>query len=207
MQPNPSLRQQLKRLENCVQRVDGRLVMKHLLLTIIAAVVLVGCGESQQSSPPETPPSETDKVVLTPPTSPPPEAEPAEPVAETQAQQSPKLKFNEPVSTTIKPVEWEKATGENWDMATRGNTQQIKQLLAEGMEVDTPDKEGMTALYRAAHNDQKETVSLLLEKGADVNIRDKWGNTPLDVTLNDDVANLLRKHGGKTGEELKAEGK
>ncbi|MDP6527240.1 MAG: hypothetical protein QGH15_24055, partial [Kiritimatiellia bacterium] len=57
------------------------------------------------------------------------------------------------------------------------------------------------------HNDQKETVSILLEKGADVNIRDKWGNTPLDVTLNDDVANLLRKHGGKTGEELKAEGK
>jgi hypothetical protein len=207
MQPNPSLRQQLKRLENCVQRVDGRLVMKHLPLTTIAAVVLVGCGESQQSSPPETAPSETDKVALTPPTSPPPEAEPAEPVVETQAQQSPKLKSNEPVGTTIKPVEWENATGGNWDMATRGNTQQIKQLLAEGMEVDTPDKEGMTALYRAAHNDQKETVSLLLEKGADVNIRDKWGNTPLDVTLNDDVANLLRKHGGKTGEELKAEGK
>ena len=26
--------------------------MKHLLLTTIAAVMLVGCGESQQSSPP-----------------------------------------------------------------------------------------------------------------------------------------------------------
>ena len=26
--------------------------MKHLLLTTIAAVVLVGCGESQQSTPP-----------------------------------------------------------------------------------------------------------------------------------------------------------
>ena len=34
--------------------------MKHLLLTTIAAVVLVGCGESQQSAPaPETKPVET----------------------------------------------------------------------------------------------------------------------------------------------------
>jgi len=33
--------------------------MKHLLLTTIAAVVLVGCGQSQQSAPPvETPPVE-----------------------------------------------------------------------------------------------------------------------------------------------------
>ena len=33
--------------------------MKHLLLTTIAVVVLVGCGESQQSAPsPETKPDE-----------------------------------------------------------------------------------------------------------------------------------------------------
>ena len=33
--------------------------MKHLLLTTIAAVVLVGCGEPQQSAPsPETKPDE-----------------------------------------------------------------------------------------------------------------------------------------------------
>ena len=74
------------------------------------------------------------------------------------------------------------------------------------MAVDVTDKEGLTALYRAAHNDQKETVSLLLGGGANVNIRDKWGNTPLDVTLSDEIADLLRKHGGKTGEELKAAG-
>ena len=33
--------------------------MKHLLITTIAAVLLVGCGESQQSAPsPETKPDE-----------------------------------------------------------------------------------------------------------------------------------------------------
>ncbi|HAH97899.1 MAG TPA: hypothetical protein DCO70_01090, partial [Verrucomicrobiales bacterium] len=54
-------------------------------------------------------------------------------------------------------AKWKSATKKNWDVATRGNTELIKQLLAEGMDVDVTDKEGMTALYRAAHNDQKET--------------------------------------------------
>jgi hypothetical protein len=38
----------------------------------------------------------------------------------------------------------------------------------------------------------------------------KKGNTPLDAANeigNTETADLLRKHGGKTGEELKAEGK
>ena len=35
--------------------------MKHLLLTTIAAVVLVGCGESQQSTPPAKPESALKK--------------------------------------------------------------------------------------------------------------------------------------------------
>jgi len=37
------LRQQLKRLENCAQRDDGRLTMKSQLIAIVAAVLLVGC--------------------------------------------------------------------------------------------------------------------------------------------------------------------
>ncbi|MBT5620590.1 MAG: ankyrin repeat domain-containing protein, partial [Verrucomicrobia bacterium] len=95
----------------------------------------------------------------------------------------PDVKPVEPVAKKNKPTEWKAASGENWDAATRGNTKLIKRLLADGMDVDVTDKEGLTALYRAAHNDQKETVSLLLSNGANVNIRDKFGNTPLDVTL------------------------
>ena len=56
--------------------------MKHLLLTTIAAVVLVGCGEAQQSTP---------------------QAEPVEPVAEVPVQPSPPPAEAKPVaeSTTL----------------------------------------------------------------------------------------------------------
>jgi ankyrin repeat protein len=66
-------------------------------------------------------------------------------------------------------------------------------------------------LHAAASEGQNEIAELLITKGADVNAKNKPnGWTPLDWTgINDDhaTANLLRKHGGKTSEELKAEGK
>jgi ankyrin repeat protein len=43
-----------------------------------------------------------------------------------------------------------------------------------------------------------------------VNAKDDDGKTPLDRAIKynqSETADLLRKHGGKTGEELKAEGK
>ena len=46
--------------------------MKHLLITTVAAVVLVGCGESQQSSPaPEAKPVEPVAEAVKPESSPP----------------------------------------------------------------------------------------------------------------------------------------
>jgi len=53
------LRQQLKRLENCAQRDDGWLAMKAQLIAIVAAVLLMGCGEAKQPAPaPESQPVE-----------------------------------------------------------------------------------------------------------------------------------------------------
>ena len=44
-----------------------------------------------------------------------------------------------------------------------------------------------------------------MAKGADVNAKDRWGGTP--SRKHSETADLLRKHGGKTAKELKAEGK
>ena len=70
--------------------------------------------------------------------------------------------------------------------------------------------------------ESKEIAELLISKGADVNAKRNDGDTPLDLTIirttldqlrptqikaaKKEIGDLLRKHGGKTGEELKAEG-
>jgi ankyrin repeat protein len=61
-------------------------------------------------------------------------------------------------------------------------------------------------LHFATVLDHKEIVELLIATGADVNAKNKEGRTPLNWASGE-TANLLRKHGGKTAKELKAEGK
>ena len=67
-----------------------------------------------------------------------------------------------------------------------------------------------TPLHYAAVRGHKETAELLIAEGADMNANSDNGGTPLDWAIGKnrtEVADLLRKHGGKTGEKLKAEGK
>jgi ankyrin repeat protein len=57
-------------------------------------------------------------------------------------------------------------------------------------------------LHFATVLDHKEIVELLIATGADVNAKNKEGRTPLNWASGE-TADLLRKHGGKTSEELK----
>ena len=99
------------------------------------------------------------------------------------------------------------------EAAEKGNIEAVKQHLAAGTDVNAKDDYiGMTILQSAALGGQKEIVELLIAKGADVNAKGSKGYfTPLDTalshSLDKEITDLLRKHGGKTGEELKAEGK
>jgi ankyrin repeat protein len=68
----------------------------------------------------------------------------------------------------------------------------------------------LNGLIIAARKGDIEAVKQQLAAGADVNKKDYDGKTPLDSAIfakQSETADLLRKHGGKTGEELKAEGK
>jgi len=108
-----------------------------------------------------------------------------------------------------------KASDTSIHVATEaGNIESVKQAIADGADVNEKNADGVAPLSNAAYFGHKEVVELLITNGADVNAKFD-GRTPLDVVTHPDntnknkaeLADLLRKHGGKTGEELKAEGK
>jgi ankyrin repeat protein len=159
--------------------------MKNLLLTTIAAVLLVGCGPS-----------------------------------------APDISIHKAARTgNIEAVKQHLAAGADVNAKGAGRTalgwvsisghKEIAELLvAAGADVNAKDKIGGTSLHLAAANGHKEIAELLIAKGADVNANSMdgalKGETPLDFAIQykkPETADLLRKHGGKTGEELKAEGK
>ena len=154
--------------------------MKHFLLTTIAAVVLVGCGP-----------------------------------------QAPDLSIQH--ATTLAKIEIIKqhiAAGTDINekdsygrtplicAITQGHEEIAELLIAEGADVNAKKKEGQTLLHAAATSNRKVIAELLIANGAEVNAQADSGRTPLDYALHSfKTRELLRKHGGKTWEELKAEGK
>jgi len=95
-----------------------------------------------------------------------------------------------------------------------GNIESVKQHIAAGADVNAKGKYGRTPLHYAASRGLKKIIELLIARGADVNAKievgDYKGQTPLDGAIQwnrTETADLLRKHGGKTAKELKAEGK
>ena len=92
-----------------------------------------------------------------------------------------------------------------------GNIKAVKQAIADGADVNAKANDGWTPLHWAAWESHKEIAELLIANGADVNAKNNAGDTPLnywaEMNTEGETADLLRKHGGKTGEELKAAGK
>jgi ankyrin repeat protein len=153
--------------------------MKHLLLTTIAAVLLVGCG-----------PSGAGKSLI-----------------------------DAAGSGNIEAVKQAIADGANVEVknvfsitplhfaSAKGHKEIAELLIAEGAEVNAKNVGGETPLDNAAYWGHKEVAKLLISRGADVNAKDEDGDTPLDLAIgrkHPEIADLLRKHGGKTGDWLKA---
>jgi ankyrin repeat protein len=220
--------------------------MKQTLITTIAAVVLVGCGKSQQSAP--TPEAKPVAEAATP--------EPATAKAPDIDIWTAIIKGNiEAVKKHLAAGVDVNATSKMWSgmtplhIAAEGGHNEIAELLiAKGADLTAKDQNpfvGGTPLDWAIKRGKIETADIIrknggkyskirfaarggdikavkefLAAGADLNTKDKRGDTPLDIAellfewespevkaAKKEIADLLRKHGGKTAKELRAEGK
>ena len=136
--------------------------MKHLLITTIAAVLLVGCGESQQSAPT-------------------PETKPVEPVAEATQPEPPKGKapdisiHDAAESGNIEAVKQHLAAGTDVNLgggatplhpATySGHKEVVELLIGNGANVNAKSK-GWTPLDIAIEFEHTEIADILRKNGA-----------------------------------------
>ena len=163
--------------------------MKHLLLTTIAAVLLVGCGESQSPEPPTA--------------------------------KAPDISIHLAAQVgNIEGVKQHLAAGTDVNLISDGiektalhsavqvGHKEITELLIDnGANVNAKNRIGETPLHQAV---SREVVELLIANKAKVNTLSRLGATPLDTAIlrkQPEITDLLRKHGGKTKKELEAEGK
>ena len=65
------------------------------------------------------------------------------------------------------------------DAAKNEDIKNVRELLANGADVDAKDKNGETALHWAACDGRVDVAKILIEKGADVDAKDNHGWTAL----------------------------
>ena len=152
--------------------------MKHILITTIAAVVLVGCG-----------PSEADRALFK--------------AVERGNIKAVKQQLAAGADVNAKHAKREDGITQLHFAVGKGHKEIVELLIAKGADVNAKSDGDWTPLHYAASNkSHKETVGLLLAKGADVNAKDVEGFTPLDKSAlwdHKEIADLLVKHGGKSG--------
>src|SRR5690625_7150833 len=65
------------------------------------------------------------------------------------------------------------------DHARAGETADLAEAYERGYPLDIRDADGNTALMLAAYNGRVETLKMLIERGADVDIRNSRDQSPL----------------------------
>ena len=111
-------------------------------------------------------------------------------IAELLRQQGAQTDFAGPVGNDI------------WAAAGSGDIEVVKQQLAKGVDVDAQDgMRGITPLSWATLLGQAQMAELLIQRGANVNSKNRDGATPLHVAAflgQDEVAKLLVQKGANT---------
>ena len=152
--------------------------MRHLLITTIAVVLLMGCGPLQSN------------------------AKSLHRAAEEGDIEAVKKHLAAGANKNVRAGKWRDTPlhrASFW-----GYTEIVELLINNEVDVNAKDKYGCTPLHDAAEYSHLEIAEMLINRAPDMNALDNNGDTPLDLA-NGETADLIRRHGGKTGKELKAE--
>ncbi len=111
------------------------------------------------------------------------------------------------------------AAGVNYNDHIRGTEEEaleaVKICVSLGLDVNAATDKGETALHGAAKRGADSITKYLVEKGANVNARNKRGFTPLDLAMgkggyngapgpvHEASAAIIRQAGGEPGQEIK----
>ena len=152
--------------------------MKHLLLTTIVAVLVVGCATTKQPEP-----STTKALDIS--------IHDAAADGNIEA-----VNQHLEVGADVNARENNKWTPLH-NAAKEGHNEIAELLIAGSAEVNAKGDYGKTPLHRAAQEGYMEIVELLIAKGADVNATNMYRITPLDGAIQwnrTETADLLRKN-------------
>ena len=152
--------------------------MRHLLITTIAVVLLMGCGPLQSN------------------------AKSLHRAAEEGDIEAVKKHLAAGANKNVRAGKWRDTPLHR--AAFWGYTEVVELLINNEVDVNAKDKYGCTPLHDAAEYSHLEIAEMLINRAPDMNALDNNGDTPLDLA-NGETADLIRRHGGKTGKELKAE--
>ncbi len=83
--------------------------------------------------------------------------------------------------------------------AYQGDLNEIRRLVAKGVDLNGEDYDGRTCLHLAAAEGKVDVVRFLLAKKVNITPQDRWKNTPIEEAKRSDhtdTVSLLQSHLG-----------
>lgn len=78
----------------------------------------------------------------------------------------------------------------------------VKRFVELGADINKRDGSGWSPVYRCSMFDRPKELVFLLNKGADINLKDRREKTALDVAKTPEIKTILLAHNAKSGKEL-----